>query len=66
MRDENAIETIIGQIKDPAVRIMTEHSLKVARKALDIPDYSRLQFVVEEMHKVMPKALKVGKNYETV
>ena len=65
MRDEKAIEAILGQIEDPAVRIMAEHSLKVARKALDIPDYSRLQSVVDEMHKIMPKALKAGRNHET-
>ena len=65
MRDKVTIESILGQISDPAVRILAEHSLKVARKALDMSEYSRIQFVVDEIHKVMPKALKVRTNHET-
>ncbi|OGR02343.1 MAG: hypothetical protein A2520_00770 [Deltaproteobacteria bacterium RIFOXYD12_FULL_53_23] len=65
MSDKVSIDSILGQINDPAIRIMAEHSLKTARKALDMSDYSRKQFVVEELHKIMPRALKVRADNET-
>jgi hypothetical protein len=65
MRDKVTIESILGQISDPAIRIMAEHSLKTARKALDMSEYSRKQFVVDEIHKIMPRALKVRADHET-
>jgi sigma54-dependent transcription regulator len=65
MKDKVTIEAILGQINDPAIRIMAEHSLKICRKALDMSDYSRKQFVVDEMHKIMPRALKVRAKNET-
>jgi len=65
MSDKVSIDSILGQINDPAIRIMAEHSLKTARKALDMSDYSRKQFVVEELHKILPRALKVRADNET-
>ena len=65
MKDKETIESILGQINDPAVKIMAEHSLKIARKAMDMSEYSRVQFVVDEIHKIMPKALKVRTSHET-
>jgi ArsR family metal-binding transcriptional regulator len=64
MHDKETVETILGQIKDPAVRAVAEHSLKTARKALDMSEYSRVQFVVDEIHKIMPKALRLRSNHE--
>lgn len=64
MHDKETVETILGHIKDPAVRTVAEHSLKTARKALDMSEYSRIQFVVDEIHKIMPKALRVRSNHE--
>ncbi|NVM20270.1 MAG: hypothetical protein HWN68_00635 [Desulfobacterales bacterium] len=65
MRDKVTIESILGQINDPAVRIIAEHSLRVARKALNMSEYSRKRFVVEEIDKIMPRALKVRANHDT-
>ena len=59
IHDTETIDMILGRIKDPAVRTVAEHSLKNARKALDMSEYSRIQFMVDEIHKIMPKALKV-------
>jgi hypothetical protein len=64
MHDTETIDMILGRIKDPAVRTVAEHSLKNARKALDMSEYSRKQFVADEIHKIMPKALKVRSNHE--
>lgn len=64
MSDKVSIDSILGQINDPAIRIMAEHSLKSARKALDMGELSRKQFVVDEIHKIMPRALKVRTDNE--
>lgn len=64
MRDKVTIESILAQISDPAIRIVAEHALKTARRALDMSEYARKPFVVEEIHKIMPRALKV-RDHET-
>lgn len=65
MKDKETIELILGQISEPAIKIMAEHSLKTARRALDMSVSVRVQFVVDEMQKIMPKALKVRTDHET-
>lgn len=65
MTGKGTIESIIGQIHDPAIRIMMEHSLSVARKAMDMSEHSRIQHVVGEIEKILPKALKVRASHET-
>ena len=62
---DKTVESIISQIEDPAVRIVAEHSIKVAKKALDMSAHSRLQYVVDEINKIMPKGLKNRTNNET-
>lgn len=64
MNDKKTVESILGQITDPAIRIVAEQSLKVARKALDMSESSRLRFVVDEIDKIMPKALKARAEHE--
>jgi hypothetical protein len=59
MREKVTIESILAQINDPAIRIVAEHSLKTARRALDMSEYTRKQFVVEEIHKIMPRAVNI-------
>lgn len=65
MREKETIHTILGQIKDPAVRTVAEHSLRTSRKAMDMGQRSRIQFVIDEIHKIMPKALKIRSKNET-
>lgn len=65
MEKKHTIDSILSQIKDPAVRIVAEFTLEKARKALDMSQSSRLPFVVDEIHKILPKALKVREENET-
>lgn len=65
MDKKNTIDSILSQIQDPAVRIVAEFALEKSRKALDMSQTSRLPFVVDEIHKIMPKALKVRGDNET-
>lgn len=65
MREKVTIESILAQIHDPAIRIVAAHSLKTARRALDMSEYTRKLFVVDEIHKIMPRALKVRADHET-
>ena len=65
MREKETLHSILRQIKDPAVRLVAEHSLKISRKAMDMSQYSRIQFVVNGIHKIMPKALKIRSKNET-
>lgn len=64
MSAEVPLESIFRKIEDPAVRIIAEHSLQVARKALDMPVYSQLSYVVDEIDRKMPKALKQRTHHE--
>jgi hypothetical protein len=57
-QNKETIESILAHIKDQSLRIVAEASLVSARKALDMSEYSRLSYVVDEIHKIMPKALK--------
>jgi hypothetical protein len=65
MKDKETVELIIRQIEDPAVKTVALHALEKARKALDMSEHTRIQFVVDEIHKIMPKALKIRSNNET-
>lgn len=59
MKNEKNIEKVLAQIKDPAVKLLAEHSLKIARHALDNKSgASRDSYIVDEIDKIMPKALK--------
>ncbi len=51
MSTEVPLESIFKQIDDPAVQMMAEHSLRVARKALNMTTYSQLSYVVDEIEK---------------
>lgn len=64
IKKEN-LESVINHINDPAVKIVAEHSLKAARKALDLSEYSRKQYIVDEIEKIMVKALKKRTENET-
>jgi hypothetical protein len=57
-KNKETIESILTHIQDQSVRIVAKASLVSARKALDMSENSRLGYVVDEIHKIMPKALK--------
>ncbi len=52
------LDSVLDQIKDPAVKIVAKHSLRIAKQALDIEKKSQVQYVVDETRKIFPKALK--------
>lgn len=63
MENSKTIEAILDQIKDEALKIVAKQALFSSRKALDITEQNRIKYVVDEIDKIMPKALKIrGKN----
>ena len=58
MDKKETLDTVIEQIQDPSVKMVAKQSLKVAKQALDIGQHSRIQYVVDEIRKIFPKALK--------
>lgn len=64
-KNKETIESILSHIKDQSVRIVAEASLVSARKALDMGEHSRISYVVDEIHKIMPKALRARSDNET-
>ncbi len=65
MEDNQTIEEILNQINDPSVKMIAEHALLSARKALDMAEFSRVKHVVDEIDKIMPRALKARVKNET-
>ena len=65
MTEIEYIEIILEKIENPACRFVARHSLKSAQKALlDKNKRSQKQFLIDEIGKVMPQALKLGKENE--
>ena len=63
MENSQTIEVILNQIKDNSVKMVAEHALLSSRKALDIPEYSRIKNIADDIDRIMPKALRLrGKN----
>ncbi len=66
MTEIENIEIVLEKIENPACRFVARHSLKSAHKALlDKNKRSRKQFLIDEIGRIMPQALKLGKENET-
>ncbi len=59
MAEIENLESVLKNIADPACRSVAQQTLKVAHKALDMSKGSRNQFFIDEIEKIMPKALKL-------
>ena len=65
MGKENTLEEIIDKIGDPACRLVAKQALTASRRALDRTKSTQLQYISEEITKIMPKALKLRNQNDT-
>ena len=59
MSNPQSIVSILEHIKDPACRLVAQQALDIATKALDKSQSSQMTYLVDEIEKIMPKALKL-------
>jgi len=64
MTEIKNIDKIISDIKEPVYKFISAESLKIAREALDLSDRRQIEFFIEEVNKILPKALKLRKENE--
>jgi hypothetical protein len=64
MAEIKNIDKIISEIKEPEYKFISAESLKIAREALDLNERKQIEFFVEKLEKIIPKALNLRKENE--
>ena len=64
MAEMKNLDNIISDIQEPAYKFISTESLKIAREALDMNERKQIEYFVEKLEKIIPKALNLRKENE--